>query len=151
MNIEIDGLGNLNKWIEERVNKAKNTEQLKDDIGILIQSDIDNNFEKEQTPEGVKWESYAPWSEVTEDYRAKHGKEFGKMLNFNNDLRMAVEYERTGYGVKSGVLKGPAYSRIHQLGGYAGKGRKVYIPARPYIGLSVSLSNKIIRLVEEHT
>lgn len=151
MNIEIEGLEKINKWIEERINKVNNMEQLKDDIGILIQSDIDSNFEQEQTPEGVKWNSFAPWSEKTEEYRAKNGKEFGKILNFNNDLRASIEYERTGYGVKSGVLKGPVYSRIHQMGGYAGKGRKTYIPARPYIGLSPRLEKNIKRLIEEKT
>ncbi|WP_216640761.1 phage virion morphogenesis protein, partial [Thermus scotoductus] len=28
------------------------------------------------------------------------------------------------------------YARIHQFGGYAGRGRKVYIPARPFLGLT---------------
>ncbi|WP_448377770.1 phage virion morphogenesis protein, partial [Fervidobacterium sp.] len=28
------------------------------------------------------------------------------------------------------------YARIHQYGGYAGRGRKVRIPARPYLGIT---------------
>jgi len=30
----------------------------------------------------------------------------------------------------------PVYALIHQMGGKAGRGRKVTIPARPYLGLS---------------
>lgn len=148
MDIKIDGIENLEKWLQERMDKIRDVDKLQDDIGIMVQEEIDSNFENEKGPDGAKWQE---WSPVTEEYRARHGKEFGKKLNYNNDLRMAVTYETTETSIKAGVLRGPKYSRIHQLGGYAGRGKKVYIPARPYVGLSVSLSNKIIRLVEEQT
>ncbi len=148
MDIKIYGVENLEKWLQERMDKVQNIGQLKDDIGILIKEDIDNNFEKESSPSGKKWEE---WSESTEEYRRKRGRDDGKILNFDNHLRGSVDYETTNYSIKAGALKGPKYSRIHQMGGYAGRGLKTYIPARPYVGLSIVMNKKIRRLVEERT
>lgn len=47
--------------------------------------------------------------------------------------------EESGDGeasIKAGVGSNIRYARIHQLGGLAGRGRKVKIPARPYLGLT---------------
>ena len=39
-----------------------------------------------------------------------------------------------------------AYARIHQKGGKAGRGKKVTIPARPYLGVSDSDRREVERL-----
>jgi hypothetical protein len=56
------------------------------------------------------------------------------------DLRRAVDivlaYRVSGDTFMSGLkvdLSAVAYGRIHELGGFAGRGRSVRIPARPYL------------------
>src|SRR5712692_6879413 len=42
------------------------------------------------------------------------------------------------------------YSRIHELGGVAGRGHAAHIPARPYLATSVAeLSQEIIQVIEK--
>lgn len=52
------------------------------------------------------------------------------------DLLRSVQSERDGDGVITGA--GQAYAAIHEFGGMAGPGRKIPIPARPYIRPSVN-------------
>lgn len=148
MNIDIEGLEELNSFIQERIERVQNLELLKNDIGILIQEDIDNNFEKESSPDGVDWQDWAP---ATEEYRRRSGNDLGKILNLNNDLRPSISYETTGNSIKAGVLRGPAYARIHQKGGQTGRNGRTTIPARPYIGLSNKILRNIQRLIGERT
>jgi phage virion morphogenesis protein len=42
------------------------------------------------------------------------------------------------------------YAAIHQLGGRAGRGRKVHIPARPYLGVSRQDEDALKRLVSRY-
>lgn len=151
MDINIKGLDKLQSWIDERINKVKNMEKLKSDIAVALDSSMIENFEKEQTPEGVKWGSYAKLSDSTLEYRAKKGLQTRMLYNYGS-LWQTMDTEITGYGVKSGSINGSVpYARIHQMGGMAGRGRKVYIPARPYIGLNPKLESKIKKIIEEHT
>jgi phage virion morphogenesis protein len=40
------------------------------------------------------------------------------------------------------------YAAIHQLGGQAGRGRKVTIPARPYLGVSAADRVRILAVLK---
>jgi len=42
------------------------------------------------------------------------------------------------------------YAAIHQFGGKAGRGRKVTIPARPFLKLTDEDLEKILQTVEEY-
>lgn len=42
------------------------------------------------------------------------------------------------------------YAAIHQLGGTAGRGRTVTIPARPYLGLSEAADRSIADLISDY-
>lgn len=148
MDIKIDGLDDLQAWIEERINRVRDMEILKKDIEVVLDTGMRENFEKEQAPDGTSWVDLA---DSTLEYRAKKGLETRKLYNYGA-LWQTVDTEITGYGVKSGSIKGSVpYARIHQKGGYAGRGKKVYIPARPYIGLNPMLESKIKKIIEERT
>ena len=55
----------------------------------------------------------------------------GKILLDTGHLRGSITYKASRTGVRVGT--NVVYGRIHQLGGKAGRGKKVKIPARPYL------------------
>lgn len=153
INMRIKGFEELEKKLREKIEKAQNIEVIKDDIGLITDTDIRKNFEKEESPSGKKW---IEWSETTKKYRKNNEgkkKDLGeKKLRFENDLYKSLAYKKTKYGVIYGTINQPIkYARIHQYGGKAGRGRKVYIPSRPYIGISIRLKEKIKRYILDNT
>lgn len=94
-----------------------------------------------QAPDGSTWESLA-----ASTIKAKQNAGKGHMgtLMFEPKLMNSINHQVTSddsVSIGSSML----YAMIHQEGGMAGRGRKVRIPARPYIGLS----DKEKRLIEE--
>lgn len=55
----------------------------------------------------------------------------GKILIDTGRLRRSITYDAKRYSVRIGT--GLVYGAIHQFGGKAGRGRRVTIPARPYL------------------
>ncbi len=49
-----------------------------------------------------------------------------------NSIQSAVERKEDG-GTEGAVFTNVEYARIHELGGFTGKGGKVLMPARPYL------------------
>jgi len=82
-----------------------------------------------------KWQDLA---KPTKDQRAKIGKWPGKILQVNRNLLGSItpSYTSTTAVVGSSMPFGTGYAAIHQFGGKAGKGKKVTIPARPYLALN---------------
>lgn len=149
MELEFD-LSQLEDFIQERIKKAENLDLLKSDLAIVIDEDIRDNFEDETSPDGQPWED---WSKSTYVSRDKMNKLEGKKLQQDRDLYKSLDSEIKDWGVRYGAIRGGGvkYARIHQLGGYAGRNRKVKIPARPYLGYSNKLKEKIILVVKEHS
>lgn len=95
-------------------------------IGEIATASIQQNFEAGGRPQ--KWEDLA---EATKVHRKKTGKWPGEILVRSGELKR-INYEAG----KDRVIISPgnvAYAAIHQFGGMAGRGRKVEIPARPYL------------------
>lgn len=66
-----------------------------------------------------------------------------RILQLEGQLATSIT---TQYDNESAVIgSNLAYAAIHQLGGQAGKGKKVSIPARPYLNLTESDYKKIIK------
>lgn len=135
-----------NKLIQNKLlDLAKKTENLrplmKNLAGILSFS-TEENFKEEGRP---KWKE---WSETTKKYRKKVKKYPGQILQLNGNLASSVT---TYYDDNSAVIgSNLPYAAIHQLGGKAGKKRKVNIPARPYLFLSESEQNEIIDVITKY-
>lgn len=76
---------------------------------------------------------FTPWPELTPAYAAK--KRGGThMLRDSGILMISLTREVEGDTLRVGT--GEIYAAIHQFGGQAGRGRKVTMPARPWLGLS---------------
>lgn len=150
MDFEFD-LTPLEDFIEDKIDKVENMDLLKNDLSIVIDSDIRKNFEDNKSPDGDPW---AEWSEATKKYREKIGKTDEKFkLQLDNDLYKSIDTEITSWGVQAGSIKGAGvkYDVIHNYGGYAGLNRAVFIPARPWLGIGDRLNEKIKLVVKEHT
>jgi len=94
-------------------------------IGEAVVSQAQDSFENQASPAGVPWKS---------SLRAEREK--GQTLVDTGGLRSSVNYQvgmELGGGAHVEVGSGLVYAAIHQLGGRAGKGLRVLLPARPYL------------------
>jgi phage virion morphogenesis protein len=92
-------------------------------------------------PDGTPWKALSPATLK----RKKHSK----ILTESGHLRGSIRSQLMGtHAVAVGTNR--VYGAIHQLGGPAGRGRKVRIPARPYLGISPEDSERITGIVERY-
>lgn len=115
--------GGLDKTMLKAAQKLGNKQALLDSVGEALVSGTLARFDAEEDPEGNKWKP---------SRRAQ--EEGGKTLSDTAILRRSVEYATAGDNVMVG--SNLPYARIHQKGGKTGKGHKVAMPARPYLGVS---------------
>ena len=135
-------------------------------IGLYYERSVLENFKNESAPDGTPW---AKLSATTLQLGLGRSKGFGKkggltargkrylqgkrILWESGDLEASVHSQAGLDSVTIGVGGHIPYAAIHQFGGQAGRGRKVSIPARPYLGLNsgegVSLAAKDKRRVLE--
>jgi phage virion morphogenesis protein len=130
----------MSDMIEIRIDSAKLTAALRRLIASgrdltpamrraagIIHDAVEENFEEEGRP---KWKSLAA---STLRQRAKEGST-GKILQRRGNLARSITRH---YDAESAVVgTNLVYAAIHQLGGQAGRSRKVTIPARPYLELT---------------
>lgn len=115
--------GGLDKAMGKAAQKLSNKKVLLDSVGEALVSGTLGRFDAEESPEGEKWQA------------SRRAQEEGGMTLTNTEiLRRSIEYATTSDKVMVG--SNLPYARIHQLGGKTGKGHKVTMPARPYLGVS---------------
>lgn len=122
-----------NKAVEEALlkvaSKCEDLRPLMKNIAGIMADAVEENFEQEGRPD--KWQELA---ESTIKHRKKTKHWPGKILQVEGQLATSIT---TQYDSESAVIgSNLAYAAIHQLGGNAGKGKKVTIPARPYLNLT---------------
>lgn len=97
-------------------------------IGQMIVSSAENRMnESNIAPDGTDW---ADWGDKYALTRHSGHKKLFNSGDLSKDLSYNVD--RTDVIVGS-ILP---YARIHQLGGWAGRNKSVFIPARQYLGIS---------------
>ncbi len=91
-------------------------------IGEIVRESVIRNFEEERAPDGKRWKP---------SLRAilTGGKTLTDRAILRNSLNVRPSRDRVAVGTN--VI----YAAIHQLGGKAGRGHKVNIPARPFLGV----------------
>ncbi|MDX2008261.1 MAG: phage virion morphogenesis protein [Meiothermus sp.] len=123
--------------------------------GEALVSSTVQRFDAQQAPDGTPWQ---PLAASTVAPRARDFTKSGrirkpaerrmlgrKILIQSARLRNSISHRRDGTRVAVGT--NVRYARIHQLGGMAGRGRKVQIPARPYLGVSEADRAEIRRIL----
>ena len=136
-----------NKEVEQKLQElAKKTSDLKPlmkNIAGIFASAAEDNFAEEGRPD--KW---IDLSEVTKKQRKKIGKYPGQILQVTGQLASSVY---TYYDNDSAVIgSNLEYAAIHQLGGKAGRNKKVTIPTRPYLKLTDDNYKEIIEIINNY-
>lgn len=91
--------------------------------------ETDKRFTGQHAPDGTPWKPLAPAT-----LRVKKTSKILQEQGRRGGLRGTIAYHVSDKR-KLAVGTNKVYGAIHQLGGQAGRGRKVTIPARPYLGI----------------
>lgn len=145
--IKIDNKA-VNEKLLELANRSENLRPLMKNIAGIFASSTEENFKEEGRPD--KWVDLAESTKKqrTKKQKTKKQKWSVKILQVEGQLASSVS---TQYDDNSAVIgSGEDYAAIHQLGGKAGKNKKVSIPARPYLQLTQEDLNEIIEIVEKY-
>ncbi len=126
--IKIDNKA-VNEKLLELAKRGENLRPLMKNIAGIFASSTEENFKEEGRPD--KWTEL---TEITKENRKKKDKWPGQILQVEGQLASSVN---TQYHDHSAVIGSNLdYAAIHQLGGKAGRNKKVEIPARPYLKLT---------------
>lgn len=126
--------------------------------GVMAHA-VEKNFEQEGRPE--------PWLELSEATKAarllartsdaemrrqiRAGEvDFGRMRILQDSGRLASSITAESDRFSATVGTNTLYAKIHHFGGQAGRGRKVEIPARPFLVLAEDDVEEIVDILERH-
>ncbi len=140
-------------------NKARDMTPAMKAIGEYVIRRTQDHFSREEDPEGKPWK---PLSAATfmSLYKGRKVTKKGitkkltrhilahKILTKSHQLRMSITYRADAESATIGTNK--IYARIHQLGGKSGRGQKITIPARPYLGINDADRAEAIRIMKDH-
>ena len=93
-------------------------------LGAIVRTSIVRNFEKGGRP--TKWQALSP-----ETLKKKKGTAILREQGMAGGLMGSVNYK--AFNDKVVISANKVYAAIHHCGGKAGRGKKVTIPARPYM------------------
>ena len=140
--IKIDN-NDVERKLLELAQKGENLRPLMKNIAGIFASATEENFKNEGRPD--KWTEL---SEATKKQRTKQKKWPGQILQVSGQLASSIS---TQYDDESAIIGSNLdYAAIHQLGGQAGKNKKVEIPARPYLKLTDDDFNEILDATEQY-
>ncbi|MBN2895038.1 MAG: phage virion morphogenesis protein [Campylobacterales bacterium] len=164
MSIKVTGLEEIRTTLSKLHDATHNMHPMMAEIGNMLINEIDETFEDEGRP---KW---TPLSRTTLRLGYTNMGKSKKKKTHPNNGKVSKGFERKILQ-KSGRLRGSItkeitnnsatvgtnleYAAIHQFGGMAGRGRKVKIPARPYMpinkagNLKPSLRQDILEYVQK--
>lgn len=101
-------------------------------------------FDQERGPDGKPWQPLKA-STLKKPRRSRYIlRDSGMRGGLMRSITARVQGKRVYWGSNK------VYARIHQLGGKAGRGHAVTIPARPYLGISKDDEAEIGRIVLKH-
>lgn len=114
--------------------------------GVLAEV-VEEAFATESDPATL-----TPWQKLAESttrQRTEEGTWPGKILQVSQG-GLAAEISSDSGADFAVVGSGKVYAAIHQLGGEAGRGRSVNIPARPFLGLSDEGAEEVLDICGRH-
>ena len=112
----------LEKGLAQLLSNATNSRPMMRSIATELESLTEDNFENESFG-GERWKQ-------SQRAAAENGKTLQKsgQLAASITSRTGTDFARIGSNKK--------YAAIHHLGGQAGRGKKLTLPARPYLPIS---------------
>ena len=138
--IDIDDL-EVRQALERLQRRVGDLTPAMEDIGELLIETTKERFKTSTAPDGGRWAPNKPSTLA----RKKSNR---PLIGETKSLSTQFSYRagRASVEIGSPML----YAAIHQLGGQAGRGRKVTIPARPFMGLSESDKRAVLEIIEDH-
>ena len=148
--------GGFKEMVEKATSGISNTQRLMTHIGMAMKAGTVRRFSEGVDPEGKAWEPSKKTIKTESPAKKAKGKKkvaakkkaHGKTLVDTAHLKKSISFNASPFAVFVGSVL--PYARIHQLGGKAGRGRKVTIPARPYLGISKDDKAEIQALIAAH-
>ncbi|SUB23921.1 phage virion morphogenesis protein [Avibacterium avium] len=128
--------------VQQLSNIARQLKQPRKLYGVLgetLKKIHAERFKQEVDPQGNNWQ---PLSAKTLAHKQKKGKST-KILRQDGYLSDRTAYNYNDKNVEFG--SDAKYARLHQFGGKAGRGKKVTIPKRPWLGVSQNDEQKLLR------
>lgn len=130
--------------LQKIANQLENPRKLYGILGETLKKIHTDRFKAETDPDGNKWEPLAP---RTLALKRKRGKST-KILRQDGYLADKTAYNVSDDSVEFGSSQ--IYARLHQFGGRAGKGKKVTVPKRPWLGTGDRDNQLLLRKAEWH-
>lgn len=126
--------------VRKFLKKSDNLEPAFSGFGEYMLRVTDDRFSGEHDPEGKPWKKLSPVTLLK--------KKGSKILTESTNLRGRMVYRTTS---KSLILENNViYAAIHQLGGKAGRNRKVTIPGREYLGVNNEDWTELKEILRDH-
>lgn len=125
----------LSADLRDRMRRLENKAPLLKSIGEEMLPRINKRFKEERGPDGKGWARLSP--RTIEARLKRYGNSPLTVLRMRGHLAGSINYQVQGSSLKIGTGdEVSAYAGIHQFGGKAGRGKKVTITARPYLGFA---------------
>lgn len=154
----------VQRALDRTLKATKNLSPAMKAIGEHLLLSTEDNFRKEQEPDGTPWKPLKVLSyhlgysirkkKATHTKSGSLTKAFSsylagrKILTDSSELRDSIHYNAGMTRLEIG--SGKVYSAIHQFGGKAGRNRKVTIPARPFLGMGAGDRIEAVNLLKDH-
>jgi len=132
--LDIDTLGSA---LSKMMKQVQHTGPMMAEIGDALVSSTKLRFNREAGPDGEKWEPSA------------RAKDTGDLtLTDYATLKNSINYEAT----KTLVVVGSnvVYAHAHQAGSDVGRGLKVKLPERPYLGFDDDDMEEVGEIIKDH-
>lgn len=128
-----------------------------DEAAAVVENSTRARFRQQHDPQGNPW---TPLSRRTlerrggrtrKEQRSIRGQRAATSAQILIDTaRLLRSITRQVDATEASVGTNVVYGRIHQLGGKAGRGHRVRIPARPYLGLSHEDREEVRLILSRH-
>lgn len=121
-------------------------------VAIFMHKSVIRNLNDQKDETGKAWKPLSPATLLRRRTRKKPPPTSStKMLVDTGSLRRSIRWKfgRNSATVTAGGTKEVGYARIHHFGGMAGRGRKVGIPARPYMYVTDKDVQTIVKFYEK--
>lgn len=151
-------------WLRQQLRAMRDVRPVLEEFAASNLAETQQRFEGEHGPDGKKWHDFAESTKEKMERAAKKaattkkGKKrkkpykartAPKLLRDQGELYDSLDWTVTPFK-QAMVGTNKVYGRIHQLGGPTGRGRKVMMPARPYLGISEAGWTELEAIVRDH-
>jgi len=159
---DFNGLGRVQAVLRRAGDRLADCTPLMRDVGASLVQSTRERFDTQTDPDGRRWRALA--ADTVIDRLGGVGRVYTKRMQFRAKARRGMASMRILFRaghLRASITARPAadrvevgtnmvYGAIHQFGGAAGRGRRVTIPARPYLGLSVADADRVEGLVQDY-